>query len=229
MTSDPAQPAGRKGNHLPNRPLRTHATFRVIVSVVVGAAVGFTVGRFQDWPVAWLVGWMAAAAVLVAWVWLVIWPMDAEATARHAGQEDAGRAVADLVVVAAAVTSLAAVALLLSLNAGTRADSSAKSALSLGSVALAWLAVHTTFTTRYARLYYTGAAVGGVDFNEDSEPAYTDFAYLALTIGMTFQVSDTALQSKDIRRTVLRHALLSYLFSVVIIAATINLIAGLGA
>ncbi|MDQ1394509.1 MAG: hypothetical protein QOF30_3486, partial [Acidimicrobiaceae bacterium] len=53
------------------------------------------------------------------------------------------------------------------------------------------------------------------------------FAYLAFTIGMTYQVSDTNLTSQEIRRTALRHGLLSYLFGTVIIAATINLAAGL--
>jgi len=44
---------------------------------------------------------------------------------------------------------------------------------------------------------------------------------------MTFQVSDTDLKTKEIRRTALRHALLSYVFGALIIATTINLIAGL--
>jgi uncharacterized membrane protein len=67
-----------------------------------------------------------------------------------------------------------------------------------------------------------------VDFNEDDAPDYRDFAYLAFTIGMTFQVSDTTLQTSEIRRTALRHALLSYVFGAVVIATTINLVAGLG-
>ena len=66
-----------------------------------------------------------------------------------------------------------------------------------------------------------------IDFNSDGPPRYSDFAYLAFTIGMTFQVSDTNLTSGDIRRAALRHALLSYLFGVVIIAVMINLLAGL--
>jgi hypothetical protein len=82
--------------------------------------------------------------------------------------------------------------------------------LSLASVVLSWAVVHTVFTLRYARLYYLGPD-GGVDFNDESKPRYSDFAYLAFTIGMTFQVSDTALCSNEIRRTALRHALLSYL------------------
>jgi uncharacterized membrane protein len=98
--------------------------------------------------------------------------------------------------------------------------------LGVASIVLAWSVVHTVFILRYAKLYYEGEP-GGVDFNEENPPCYTDFAYLALTIGMTFQVSDTNLKSRDIRRTALRHALLSYVFGALIIATTINLIAGL--
>jgi uncharacterized membrane protein len=92
------------------------------------------------------------------------------------------------------------------------------------SVALSWAAVHTVFALRYAHLFYGHS--GGIDFGSDA-PDYRDFAYLAFTIGMTFQVSDTAIGSQEIRRTVLRHALLSYVFSVVIVATTINVIVGL--
>jgi uncharacterized membrane protein len=167
-------------------------------------------------------GWSVAAAVYVGWTWATIWPMDADATASHAVREDSGRAVTDLILVTAAVASLGAVALLLlSGNAGNR---DVQASLSVASVALAWAAVHTVFAERYARLYYTGAD-GGVDF--DGRPQYSDFAYLAFTIGMTFQVSDTEVRSKEIRATVLRHALLSYLLGVVVIAATINLVASL--
>ncbi len=101
-------------------------------------------------------------------------------------------------------------------------------ALSACSVALAWGAVHTVFLTRYAGLYYPpSASGGGIDFNEDDPPKYTDFAYLAFTLGMTFQVSDTDLKTKPIRATALRHGLLSYLFGAIIVATTINLVAGL--
>jgi uncharacterized membrane protein len=75
-------------------------------------------------------------------------------------------------------------------------------------------------------MYYTGHH-GGINFNEKSAPAYPDFAYVAFTVGMTFQVSDTNLTSQAIRRTALRHALISYLFGVVIIGMTINVVASL--
>ena len=79
---------------------------------------------------------------------------------------------------------------------------------------------------RYAQLYYRGKE-GGVDFNQEEPPKYSDFAYLSFTLGMTFQVSDTNVGNSVIRQTVLRHSLLSYLFGSVILATTVNLIAGL--
>ena len=98
--------------------------------------------------------------------------------------------------------------------------------LSVASVVLAWVSVHTVYTTRYAGLYYTSPP-GGIEFNEDDPPQYSDFVYLAFTVGMAFQVSDTAFTNKDIRKAALRHSLLSYVFGAVILAGTINLIAGL--
>jgi uncharacterized membrane protein len=123
--------------------------------------------------------------------------------------------------------SLLAVGLVL-MRAGNSsgAAKSLQAGLSLASVVLSWGVVHTVFTLRYARLYYTGSD-GGVDFNQDDPPGYGDFAYLGFTIGMTFQVSDTELTATEVRVTALRHALLSYLFGAVILAATINLLAGL--
>ena len=92
---------------------------------------------------------------------------------------------------------------------------------------VSWFAVHTVFTLRYARLYYSHPP-GGIDFNQSEAPTYSDFAYLAFTIGMAYQVSDTDLQTRKIRATALQHSLLSYLLGAVILAMTINLIIGLG-
>jgi len=99
--------------------------------------------------------------------------------------------------------------------------------LAIGSVALSWILLHTLFALRYARLYYREPA-GGIDFNQDEKPRYTDFAYLAFTLGMTYQVSDTDVTDHRIRATVLGHSLLSFVFGAFILATTINLIAGLG-
>ena len=197
---------------------------------VVFFAVGVITGLLGAWPYSPLAGWAAAAATFVVWSWVAaIAPMSAAQTAAHAVREDPGNAAADLIVLSAAVVSLAAVGVVL--IRASSANGSAQSLLAgaaVSTVALSWAAVHTLFTLRYARLYYSGAD-GGVNFNQKMPPRYLDFAYLAFTIGMTFQVSDTNLQTPPIRATALRHALLSYLFGAVILATTINLIAGLGA
>jgi len=200
------------------------ATVRASASIVAGALIGVGVSMVVEWQYGLLIGWMTAAVVFVTWMLVTIWPMDAPTTARHAVREDPGRALTDVMVVLAAVASLVAVALLLNVDDAGGRDLHA--ALSVGSVALAWASVHTMFTTRYARLYYDGPD-GGIEFNETDPPKYSDFAYLAFTIGMTFQVSDTNLKTKELRATALRHALLSYLFGTVIIASMINLVAGL--
>jgi uncharacterized membrane protein len=93
------------------------------------------------------------------------------------------------------------------------------------SVALAWMSVHTVYVLRYARLYYSPPD-GGIDFHGE-RPDYADFAYLALTIGMTFQVSDTDLTGKRVRRSALHHALLSYVFGTGIVAITVSSVAAL--
>jgi uncharacterized membrane protein len=186
---------------------------------------GIIATPLTTWRYGLLLGWMAGSGLFIVWLWVIIWPMEAPETAEHAVREDPGRAASDVTVVAAAVASLASVGLLL-LGRSTGGSKDLAAGLSLASVFLAWATVHSIFTTRYARLYYSRQD-GGVDFNEREPPIYSDFAYLAFTIGMTFQVSDTDLLTKDIRRTALRHAMVSYLFGVVIIAATINLIAGL--
>ena len=192
-----------------------------IVAAVAAAGAG------AHWQVALSIGWCALAGVILVWVWVTVGWKDAKATAAHARSEDFSRATADLVLLGASVASLSAVAMTLVL-AGQAHDGrkAALVALTISAVTLAWGLVHTVYTLRYGDLYY-GDPVGGIDFNEDDKPDYRDFAYLAITIGMTFQVSDTDLQAKTIRRTAIRHALLSYLFGTIIVAITINIVAGL--
>ncbi len=195
---------------------------------MVGVVVGVAVGAAEGWTYAPATGWTAAAAVLVTWTWLVIGPMSAEQTAAHATREDPARALTDLIVVIASVASLGAVGYLLAAGSGGHGAGAAIAAgLGIASVAAAWAVVHTVFTLRYALLYCADDG-GGIDFNQSAPPDYLDFAYLAFTIGMTYQVSDTDLQTRPIRATALRHALLSYLLGAVVLATVINLVAGLG-
>lgn len=196
---------------------------------VVGGIVALLIGITGNWPYAATIGWAVACAIYIAWVWIVIGGLDATSTSAHATREDPTRTVADILLVLAGVASLIAVAFVLIQAKGSHGTTKDLLAgLALASVALSWFLVHTVFTLRYAMLYYSGQD-GGIDFNQKEAPTYLEFAYLAFTIGMTFQVSDTNLESRSIRATALRHGLLSFLFGAVILASTINLIAGLAA
>ncbi len=194
-----------------------------------GAAVvaaGIAAAEQASWSVVTLIAFDVGAIVYVVWVWVTIAGSDAAATERIARAEDSSRAAAETVLVGAGAASLVAVAFTLG-QAGHSGSPQRGllTALTLGSVALAWMAVHTVFLLRYARLYYS-PPMGGIDFKGE-RPNYTDFAYLALTIGMTFQVSDTDIAAKSIRRTALHHALLSYLFGTGIVAVSVSSVAAL--
>jgi uncharacterized membrane protein len=201
------------------------ADIRAAVATVLGVAtiVGALVAG-ATWSVAVLVGWEIAATVFLAWVGTTIVRMDAAATRGIAAREDSRVATEELVV-AASVVSLVAVGFVL-VAAGHAAPNrrAALTGLAVVSVLLAWAAVHVVYALRYARLYYT-APVGGITFPDDEPPDYVDFAYVALTIGMTFQVSDTELAARRTRHTALQHALLSYLFGAIFVATTVNSVA----
>jgi uncharacterized membrane protein len=193
---------------------------------VVGLAVALLVGFLQSWTYAPTMGWAAACATYLIWVWTVIARLEPGATAAHARRDDPGRAASDALVLAATVASFGGVALILIDASDSQGGAKAGIlALALGSVALSWFLVHTLYTLRYASIYYRDKT--GVDFNEDQAPRYLDFAYLAFTVGMTYQVSDTDIRTDAIRATVLRQALLSYLLGAIVLATTINLVAGL--
>jgi uncharacterized membrane protein len=203
------------------------AQVEVLVSAAAGVVVAVALGLVASLSLALLVGWDAMCVVYLVWIWCTILHQDADQTAHRATTTDPDRRVTDALVLAAAVASLAAVGSVLLKAAQLQGVAEGlRVGLGLASVVLSWAMVHTVFTLRYAHLYYAGPD-GGVDFNDSEPPTYVDFAYLAFTIGMTFQVSDTSLTSRDIRHTALRHSLLSYLFGTGILATTVNLVASL--
>lgn len=200
---------------------------RLVAAGGVGAVVAVVAAIFGPWQTVPLLAWCATALTWVAALWLRIARLDAAETSIHATYEEPARGAADFLLLSASLISLGAV--LLGVDKASSSHGHERAVLlAAGILAIiaSWLVVHTLFTLRYADLYYCGLD-GGIDFNQDEKPTYVDFAYLAFTIGMTYQVSDTNLTSKEMRHTALRHALLSYLFGTVIIAATINLAAGL--
>jgi uncharacterized membrane protein len=203
-------------------PMAARVAVALLVGAVAAGAVATVAARYVP-----VVAWIATAASYLTWTWIVVARMTATDTRDHATREDPTQPVTDIILLLASVASLAGVGYLLIAESASGAAATIAAAVGVGSVVAAWLIVHTVYTVRYARLYYADPP-GGIDFNQDEPPRYLDFAYLAFTLGMTYQVSDTDLQTREIRGTALRHALLSYLLGAVILATTINMVAGLG-
>ena len=203
----------------------SHLAVALVAGVVVGLAADLVLHRpASD---AALAGWTAAAAAFVAGTWLAIWPLDAEETRDVATREDTSRPVANAIVFFAAVISFMVVAFVL-IGGPKGSERPVHVALGVLAIVASWLLVQTLWWVHYARLYYTDPE-GGVDFNETdgSLPVYSDFAYLAFTVGMAFQVSDQMITQQRMRRAVLGHAGQSFVFVAVVLAVTINIVAGL--
>lgn len=200
---------------------------RVWIMLATGVAVAILTGIFSSWWHAPAAGWGATALVYDVWVWVRIAPMDADQTRIHARQEDPRRSTRDFLILTANVAAIIAVVIVI--VSGNNANGPAKAALAflaLTVVAASWLMLHTVFTLRYTELYYASPE-GGIDFNQDEPPQYSDIAYMAFSLGMTYQVSDTAIRTRAIRTEALKHSILSYVFATLILAATINLVLGL--
>jgi uncharacterized membrane protein len=203
---------------------------RAAVAAAIGLLVTLVLLRFVTWGLAVVLGWDAAALAFLMTAWPIIVRADGAGTQQLATREDETSGSARLLLVGASATSLLGVGYGLIL-AGR--DNGAPRVLLIGAavltVVLSWTVVNTVYTLRYADLDFRSRA-SGIAFDEEDgqqRPTYRDFAYVAFTIGMTYQVSDTTLRDRRIRRTVLAHALLSYLFGVVIVGGSVNLIAGL--
>jgi uncharacterized membrane protein len=216
-------PSGPLGVHLDQRQ-------RLLIAVPAGVVLGILLAVWFPWQLGVLGGWDLAALTIAGSIWSFIPRLDPEQTRRVATREDDSRAVVDVIMVAASLVSLVGVVLGLAEARNHKgALAAALTALAVFTVFLSWFTVHTLFVLRYAHLYY-GDPVGGIEFagddGTDPQPDYLDFAYVAFTVGMTFQVSDTGIGQRRIRRAVIRHALLSYLFGTVIVGVAINVVGG---
>jgi uncharacterized membrane protein len=198
---------------------------RLAVSLASGAAAAVAVALLGPARLAILVGWAVAASGVLGWAWWIGWPQDSRGTKRLAEEEGRTHAT-DTAVLVAAVASLGAV--LEAVTTASRHDAVAVAVVVLAVVdaILSWALVNTVFAFKYARLYYSGED-GGIEFDQDQPPAYSDFAYVAFTVGMTFAVSETRLATTQLRKVGLGHAFLSYLFGTLVIAVAVNLVANL--
>jgi uncharacterized membrane protein len=201
-----------------------YGTTRLLWCTAIGVGAVFLVpGRFP-WRVRALAGWDTGVLLLLGVDWKRILTADARTTARRAAFEDVGRVLVWLIVIGAALFSLfSAIVVLKEARTYPTGERELWSALALLGVALAWGLTHTAYALRYAHLHYGSAHLGGFDFPGDRPPTEVDFAYVSFTVAMTFATSDVGVTSRTVRRTVLGHSIVSFIYNLTILALAIEL------
>ncbi len=181
-----------------------------------------------------ILAWDAFCLTMIALSWALFFSTGEKELCDVVAVQDEGLKVIFTIVLVALCFSVFATLLLLSSQSEPYMDKILYMTITLSPVLLSWILLHTIFTIRYAHLYHdhnslaTGSNVGGISFPSKEAPDYVDFAYFSFVIGMTFQVSDVQVESRVIRRFVLMHSLISFVFNTIIVALTINTIAGFG-
>lgn len=219
---------------------KMRATPRLVIACVIGILM-YVLAYKASASMQFMVVWLGVSVSISTLYWLTFFSAKPHEITKIARMQDSSRPVIFLIVLLSAFVSLLTIVLMLkSLPSKTGAAYYIHLALSVSSVAMGWILIHTIFTVRYAHLFYQPGAnekktdlqnkaekFGGLEFPGDEEPDYLDFAYFAFVIGMTFQVSDVEISSARLRRIALIQGLLSFAFNAIIVALCINLISGI--
>jgi uncharacterized membrane protein len=213
--------------HLPRIVRIIHGRRRLFLSGLFGAVVGAL--SPTEWLVAGraLVGWDVAVTVYLA---VTLWLMGRATVAhirRRAATEDEGKTIILTMVVAAALATIGAIVMVL---AGAKGHGPTGQTLSLAvvTIVLSWGFIHTIFALHYAHEFFGEGGdkqEGGLEFPGKGEPDYWDFMYFSFVIGMTFQVSDVVVTAKFIRRLVVTHGVVSFIFNTALLALMVNIAA----
>jgi len=184
------------------------------------------------WPFRALLGWCVGAAVYLVLAWWLAEVFDSKSTRERAQAQDEPSVVIFGVMVLAVLACVASITLMLQqVKEMSGNERVLHMALAMLALALSWLFIQTIFAFRYAHRYYQEEKRRepdgpGLVFPNQPDPDYFDFLYYSFVIGMTSQVSDVQVSSREMRRLTLGHGILSFAFNVLIVALTINVVAG---
>jgi uncharacterized membrane protein len=202
---------------------------RLVLSGAVAAFAGLLAPADWQPSTRFLVGWDCGVVLYLILLGAMFARSGIDDLRRRAGAEDAGMTGLLLLASLAAVASLAAIGIeLFSIRAQGAADSGHRMALAAATIALSWFFQHAIFAVHYAHRYHSKrGSAAGLSFPDGEPPDYWDFVYFAFTIGAAAQTADVALATREMRRTVLAHAILSFFFNACVLALAINIGAGL--
>lgn len=200
------------------------------IAALAGIICFLALPSWLGWTMRSVAAWDLAVLVLVCEGWFVILRSDPGRARQRAVAEDPGRLAILAVSLGASVISLLAAILVIGQDQIQLAPREAPVwlhlALGLGAIVGAWMLLHIAFTLHYARLYYSNPETAESLEFRGGPPDDADFAYFAFGIGMTFQVPDVNVATRQMRRVVLAHQMISFAYNTAILALVINLIAG---
>ncbi|MFM9426196.1 putative membrane protein [Variovorax sp. GrIS 2.14] len=202
--------------------------------LLYGGVVGLVVGTLA-WPLdglpRGLVGWCSGVLVYLMLAFWLAETCDAEHTRARAQALDQPTALILTAMLAAALVSVGVIVMLLKQVKGlSDVERAAHVVLGVVSLALSWLMIHTIYAFHYAHRYYqeeknNKIAGAGLDFPGKLDPNYFDFMYFSYVVGMTSQVSDVQVTSREMRHITTVHSLLSFAFNMLVLALSINVVA----
>lgn len=205
------------------------AIFKFLLSFTLGV-IGASMARYFSGSTAFslLAGWDLFGLTYIIFSVVIFIRVPQDKIQERCSKEDIRSWLLFLIVVIACMASLVTVMFFFDAHKEWHMPQWFSSIVGVGGVASSWLMVHTSFAFRYAHLYYGddnkkfARHARGLKFPDDNAPDYFDFAYFSFVVGMTFQVSDVVITSKGVRRLVLMHSIISFIFNTVIIALTIS-------
>lgn len=206
---------------------------RVIISTTLALIAYFSIRKQSfDFTIVAMILWDIFALAYIITSWIVFFTSTTEHITKKARKDDGGKIFVFFIILVASFASMITVAILVVSKDALGMKEVIYLPIIIGGILLSWTLVHTTFCFHYAHLYYdnekgTDKNAEGLEFPNENQPDYIDFAYFSFIIGMTFQVSDVEISSRKIRRLSLFHSLLAFMLNTFVVALTINLIAGL--
>jgi uncharacterized membrane protein len=220
------EPRPSPHHRLPSFVRIVRARPRLFISALIGLVVIALAPNGWWLPTRLLVGWDIGVALYLAAAFQLIAAGDEKRMRRWAALEDEGRFGILILTVAAALASLGAIVALLG-HAYAGARDNLQLGLATATILLSWAFIHTIFALHYAHEYYSEkiGRARALNFPSDDAPDYWDFFYFSFVIGMTSQVSDVSITSKAIRRTVVAHGIVSFLFNAALLALMVNIAA----
>ena len=211
---------------------RVDSHHRFFMSLGVAVLCFALLPHYLTWPARLLGTWNAFVYTTLGLVWTMILTAEPEEVVTKAKLEDSSRTAIFVVVLLGACASVIAVAFeLASAKTLDHRHAGMHVLFAIVTIFASWVFVHSTFTLRYAHHFYSldesNEKQGGLNFPDEPEPDYLDFAYFSFTLGMCSQTSDVSVSASQLRRLVLVHSLISFAFNVAILGFSINTVSGL--